>query len=82
MNAPPSEWEYGSEFDGKETGCGEILIDLRLHFRDLPAGTLVLVTARDEGAPLEMPAWCRMTGHTMVDEAHPFYLVRVRERSE
>lgn len=81
MNAPPEGWKYDSEFDGKDTGCGEILIDLRMHFRGLPGGTLVLVTARDEGAPVEMPAWCRMTGHTMLDAMHPYYLVRARERS-
>jgi tRNA 2-thiouridine synthesizing protein A len=69
------DWEFSQYFDGGETGCGEILVDLMLFFRPLPAGTRVLIIARDAGAPLEMPAWCRSTGHHLLSAEHPYYLV-------
>jgi tRNA 2-thiouridine synthesizing protein A len=68
-------WRHDSLFDGGETGCGDLLFDLRRHFLPLPAGSHVLVIARDSGAPIEMPSWCRMTGHRLVEASHPFYLV-------
>ncbi|MDM7915840.1 MAG: sulfurtransferase TusA family protein [Candidatus Eisenbacteria bacterium] len=74
----PSDWRPDSRFDGRDTGCGEILIDLRIHFRPLPPGARVAILARDPGAPVEMRAWCRVTGHELLDARHPFYLVRVR----
>lgn len=81
MSGVPRDWSYDSVFDGKDTGCGEILIDLRMHFRDLGGGSFVLVTAHDEGAPVQLPAWCRLTGHRLVDARHPHYLIQVKERS-
>ena len=40
-----------------------------------PGETLEVVT-HDEGAPVDLPAWCRMTGHTLVSAAPPTYLIR------
>jgi tRNA 2-thiouridine synthesizing protein A len=74
----PADWEPSSRFDGGSTGCGEMIIDLRMHFRKLGPGSLVAILAEDEGAPIEIPAWCRTTGHALVGWSHPFYLVRVR----
>jgi tRNA 2-thiouridine synthesizing protein A len=79
MGGPPAVWTYDSEFDGKETSCGEILIDLRMHFRAQRGGSIVLVIAHDAGAPIEMLAWCRLTGHRLIDSRHPYYLVQVKE---
>jgi tRNA 2-thiouridine synthesizing protein A len=74
----PADWRAESRFDGGDTGCGEILLDLRIHFRPLAAGTRVAILARDEGAPIEVPAWCRLTGHDLLEARHPYYLVRTR----
>lgn len=79
MNAietPPSDWPDANLFDGGETGCGELLLDLLVFMKRQPSGTAVKIRALDPGAPLEIPAWCRLTGHTLVDAAPPFYLVR------
>jgi TusA-related sulfurtransferase len=73
-------WPADSTFDGGETGCGELLVDLKLHVRQLPPGSRLLVIARDAAAPAEMPAWCRMTGHELLQASHPRYLIRVREK--
>jgi tRNA 2-thiouridine synthesizing protein A len=72
------DWTWQSEFDGEDTGCGILLMNLAMHFRGLPGGTLVLVTARDPAAPEEMAAWCRMTDRTLLDSRHPYYLIRTR----
>jgi len=74
----PSDWAWEAAFDGGELGCGELLIDLRLFVGPLRGGTRVLVTARDAGAPVEMPAWCRLTSHRLLGAAHPHYLVERR----
>lgn len=77
-DSPPAEWRFEATFDGGETGCGELILDLRIRARSLPPNTLLHVVARDPGAPLELPSWCRMTGHALVAAEHPHYLVRTR----
>lgn len=77
--ALPAGWRVDRRFDGGETGCGELLLDLRLFFRPLPAGTRVAILAKDEGSPVEIPAWCRVTGHRLVAAEYPYYLAAVRE---
>lgn len=74
----PAGWDVDATFDGGETGCGELILDLRIRARSLPPGTRLHVIANDPGAPIEMPAWCRMTGHALVAAAHPHYLVLTR----
>lgn len=65
-----------AHYDGGETGCGELLLDLLLFSRRQPPGTIVEVRALDPGAPLEIPAWCRLTKHELLSAAHPLYLLR------
>lgn len=76
--ALPAGWEADSRFDGGEAGCGEMLLDLRIHFRSLPARSHVAILARGAGAPVEIPAWCRLTGNDLLEARHPFYLARVK----
>lgn len=64
------------DFDGGTTGCGELLLDLLLYMKRQAPGTEVTVRALDPGAPLEIPAWCRMTQHELIEAKHPFYLLR------
>ena len=74
----PSDWNPESRFDGGDTGCGEMILDLRTHFRKLPPGTHVAIHALDVGAPVEIPAWCRVTGHEFLEARHPYYLTKVK----
>jgi tRNA 2-thiouridine synthesizing protein A len=37
------------------------------------------LTARDPGAPADIPAWCRMTGHILMNQTHPVYLIQRKE---
>ena len=62
--------------DGGDTGCGELLLDLLLFMKKQPGETIVKVRALDPGAPLEIPAWCRLTKHELVASEHPIYKIR------
>lgn len=63
-------------YDGGETGCGELLLDLLLFMKKQPGGSVVNVRALDPGAPLEIPAWCRLTKHELLLSNHPMYQIR------
>ncbi len=65
-----------AKFDGGDTGCGELLLDLLLFMRKQPAGAIVEVRAIDPGAPLEIPAWCRLTKHILLSSEHPIYNIQ------
>lgn len=74
--APPTDrWDAGY------MGCGELVLQLRRRLAPLAAGELFELIAYDLGAPQDLPAWCRMTGHRLVDAAHPRYLIRRREET-
>ena len=66
-----------AEFDGGETGCGELLLDLLLFMKSQTGGTIVKVRALDPGAPLEIPAWCRLTKHVLLSSDHPYYEIQI-----
>jgi tRNA 2-thiouridine synthesizing protein A len=63
-------------FDGGDTGCGELLLDLLLFMKKQPDGAVVRVRALDPGAPLEIPAWCRLTHHQLLSSEHPIYKIQ------
>lgn len=65
-----------AEYDAGETGCGELLMELHLRMRRLPPSQTLRVTARDPAAPVELPAWCRLTGHQLLEANPPVYLIR------
>ncbi len=49
--------------DGGDLGCGELLLKVAREVRQLPPGSLVRLRTLDAGAPIEVPTWCRLTGH-------------------
>lgn len=67
------------EWDAGEMGCGELLVRLKLRLQPLPPGTVLRLVARDPGAVEDVPAWCRLTGHALLDASHPVYRIRRRE---
>lgn len=71
--------DLDAEYDAGETGCGELLMELFLRMRHLAPGGAIRVTARDPAAPIEMPAWCRLTGHQLIESDHPNYVIRRKE---
>lgn len=77
-DAPPDDWTFDTRFDALGKGCGEVLLDLKLTLGALAPGTIVLAITDDAGAPVEIPAWCGLTGHALRGAAHPYYLIERR----
>ena len=67
------------EWDAGDRGCGELVLELRLRLDGMAPGRILKLIARDSGATADIPAWCRMTGHTLVAEQHPVYRIRRKE---
>jgi len=65
-------WEAG------DIGCGQLIVSLKRELAQMQAGNLLQVKVLDSGAPADLPAWCRMTGHTLVSANPPIYVVRKR----
>jgi tRNA 2-thiouridine synthesizing protein A len=66
-------WEAGN------LGCGDLLLQLRARVEGLAPGALLRLVALERGARADLPAWCRLTGHTLVAAEHPVYLIRRKE---
>jgi tRNA 2-thiouridine synthesizing protein A len=49
-----------------EQGCGQLLMEIFVAMRTLASGQTLLVTAYDPAAALDIAAWCRMTGHRLL----------------
>lgn len=68
--APAATWDAG------DMGCGDLVLELRMRLRELPAGAVLHVVARDPAAPVDLPAWCGLVGHTLLSAIHPHYDIR------
>lgn len=79
--APASDVEpyVHDTWDAGDLGCGELVLKLRLRLRDSPGGAVLRLRATDPGAPEDIPAWCRLTGHALVRQDHPHYWIRRRD---
>lgn len=81
---PHAPTEAVHHLDGGDLGCARLLILLRDHAAKLDPGTLVHLTTSDPVAPIDLPAWCRMTGHSyfglVPTPGTPTYGIRVTGR--
>ena len=68
-----------AEWDAGDMGCGDLVMELRMRLHPMRPGEILKITARDPGAPEDLPAWCRLTGHTLVSSQHPDYWIERRE---
>ncbi len=66
-------------WDAGDMGCGDLVLELRARIAGLQPGQVLQLVARDPGAPADLPAWCRMTGHTLLRQEPPVYLIRRKE---
>ena len=73
MARADAEWNAG------ELACGELVLELRNRLTVMKPGERLELVALDPGAPADIPAWCRMTGHTLVSTQHPMYLIQRKE---
>ncbi len=67
------------EWDAGELGCGELVLELRGRMLAMEPGRVLRLIALDPGAAADIPAWCRLTGHALLDHHPPIYLIRRKE---
>jgi tRNA 2-thiouridine synthesizing protein A len=70
---PDAEWDAGN------MGCGELVMGLRMRLLSMRSREILKLTATDPGAPQDLPAWCRLTGHELVLSNHPEYWIQRKE---
>ena len=63
-------------WDAGEIGCGHMAAGVARKLASIAAGEALLLITRDAGAPIDIPAWCRLTGHSLVSAHHPRYIIR------
>jgi tRNA 2-thiouridine synthesizing protein A len=83
-HSPPPTNEVIHIIDGGDLACARLLIHLRNLIQHLEPGALVHLEASDPVAPIDLPAWCRMTGHTYLGKVdglfkRPRYAIRAAE---
>jgi tRNA 2-thiouridine synthesizing protein A len=77
--AEPATPPADAEWDAGHMSCGDLVLKLRHRLQSMPPGQVLKVTARDPGAPADLPAYCRLTRHVLVRADHPEYWIRRKE---
>ncbi|MCR8573539.1 sulfurtransferase TusA family protein [Streptomyces sp. Isolate_219] len=80
--APGPAPEVDLTVDGTGLLCVALLLRLRAAIAEAEPGTVVHVITTDPAAPLDLPAWCHMTGHhylgpVLDDEDSSVYALRL-----
>jgi tRNA 2-thiouridine synthesizing protein A len=73
---PVTDISHDFEWNAGSLGCGDLVLELRIRLQDLLPGQILRLIATDSGAREDLPAWCRMTKHTLMFSQHPVYLIR------
>jgi tRNA 2-thiouridine synthesizing protein A len=76
MTIPDMDLNSDAEWDAGSLGCGDLVLELRNKINILKPGQIFKLRALDSGAPTDLPAWCRMTGHMLIGFRHPVYLIK------
>ena len=70
---------YHDAWDAGDLTCGPMLMALKGRLERLAPGQFFHLVTRDEGALVDVPAWCRLTGHRLIHAAHPHYHLERRK---
>jgi tRNA 2-thiouridine synthesizing protein A len=52
--------------DAGEAGCGDLVMLIFQEMKKLAPGQTLRVAAYDAAAEVDVPAWCRSTGHALL----------------
>lgn len=74
-----NETRFDIEIIMGELGCGDLIYELREQFSRIQPGAVVRIVSNDPGGPREIPAWCKMTGRTLLNMEPPYYTIRERK---
>lgn len=67
------------EWNAGHLGCGPLVLELRKKMKTMP-GRVLRVIALDIAAPIDIPAWCRLTRNELLahDPATQSFWIRSR----
>ena len=65
-------------WDAGPMQCADLVLELRLRLQSLSTGNVLKVRATDPAAPIDLPAWCRISRHELLHSEHPDYWIRQR----
>jgi tRNA 2-thiouridine synthesizing protein A len=70
---------FDVEWDAGDLGCGELLLKLRTKLRSMP-GQVIRLVALDRGAIEDIPSYCRITGHQLIqsDPARGVFWIKAK----
>lgn len=73
--------EIAHRVDARGLSCPLPIVRAALAVKDMPSGSLVEVLATDPGSVKDFTAWCRTTGHRLLnssetDGVYRFVLIR------
>ena len=60
------EIEPDLTYDAGPTGCGELIMNLFLTMKKMDKGQVIKVISYDPGAREDIPAWCRLQNHVLL----------------
>ena len=66
-------------WNAEDAGCGSLIVGLKCQLEQIGPGEHLEVTARNEGAPADIPSWCRVTGHALIAAEHPVYVLEKKD---
>jgi tRNA 2-thiouridine synthesizing protein A len=73
---PPA---VAATWDAGGMSCGDLVMELRGRMLALPPRAILAVTALDPGAPVDLPAWCRLTRNRLVHVRLPEFFIQRKE---
>ena len=74
-----AEASESETWDAGDMACGDLVLELRIRLRGMKPRQVLRVTATDPGAREDIPAWCRLTGHRLLNFEHPQYWIERKE---
>jgi tRNA 2-thiouridine synthesizing protein A len=60
-------YEVDRIYDAGPTGCGELIMNLFVTMKKMSTQQIIEVASYDPGAREDIPAWCRLQGHTLIE---------------
>jgi len=62
-------------YDAGDMACGDLVLRLRIELKKMSAGQVLELRATDVSAPIDLPAWCRLTGHRLMHQSGCSYWI-------
>ena len=78
MSDPPvSTWQADAFYDAGDQGCASGALDAIADcVRRLAPNQTLEIRATDPSVTVDLSAWCRLTGHSLMMHAEDRYLIR------